>query len=100
MSIDVKNYVITCRKCGGKSKIRIMNGRDVLYIDHTPIIACRFRPDLKWGFECLCGNDSRLAAEEAKDVGVLVSNSSEGVIDRILKTVKVKPELKFRMELF
>jgi len=96
--VRVSNYVITCLKCKDSARIRIVNNDQVLYVDHTPIISCRFRPDLKWGFECMCGNDSRLAAEEAKDVKLLVAASGPGVIDRILKTIKVKPERKFKME--
>jgi hypothetical protein len=97
--IRVENFTVTCLQCKDSSRIRIMNDTDVLYIDQTPIIACRFRPDLKMGFECICGNDSRLAPEEAKDIDMLVATTSKGVIDRILKTIKVKPERKFKMEL-
>ncbi len=98
MDIDVKNVAITCKNCKGISRIKIIGKDKVMYVDHTPIIACRLRPDMKWGFECQCGNDTRLAPEEKKDVAVLVSGSSQSVIDRILKTITIKPETKFKME--
>lgn len=96
--MNIENVTITCKQCGGKSRIKIIGGKDVMYEDHIPIIACRLRPDMKWGFECTCGNDSRLAPQESKDIDMLVSGASQGVIDRILKTIKVKPETKFKME--
>lgn len=96
--MDVKSYIVTCRGCGGKSRLKVVSDRDILYVDHTPIIACRMRPDAKWGFECICGNDSRLAPEEKDDIHLLVQGAGH-VIDRILKTINIKPETKFKMEL-
>lgn len=93
-----ENFLITCLGCGESSHIKILNGDKVMYIDHTPIIACRLRPDLKWGFQCICGNDSRLAKEEIPQAEVLVSGSTESIVKRIIKAAKVSPEKKFRME--
>lgn len=92
-----KTYKVVCLQCEGASIIKVFGDAQVMYVDHSPIIACRKRPDMKWGFECICGNDSRLAQEEKKDVGLLVQGA-EHVVARILKTIDVKPEKKFRME--
>lgn len=69
-----------------------------MYIDHTPIIAARFRPDEKWGFECMCGNDTRLAPQEKSQSNVLVSGASQDVVKRIVRACTQKPETKFKME--
>lgn len=74
-----------------------MNGRDVFYVDHTPIIACRLRGDMNWGFECACGNDSRLAVEEKDDAGLLIQGG-EHALERLIDSLKVKDEKKFRMQ--
>ena len=72
-----------------------------MYIDHTPIISCRFRGDLNWGFECMCGNDSRLAREEREDVDMLVQASDEDykqtIIEKLIASLKIKDAKKFRM---
>lgn len=94
---DVKDVVVRCLKCKKISRLKILNGNQIMYIDHMPIIACRFRPDGQWGFECVCGNDSRLAREEKKDIKMLVQGG-EHVIKKILKTIDVQPEKKFKME--
>jgi hypothetical protein len=69
-----------------------------MYIDHTPIIACRLRPDLKWGFECVCGNDTRLAPEEKGQADMLISGAHPSVVKRIVKLATPTPEKNFRME--
>ena len=90
---------VTCLKCKLSANIRFFEDQHkVQYIDHLPIIASRFRPDLRWGFECQCGNDSRLAKEEIPQVNVLVQNASKSVIDRIVQSAQYKPELKFKVE--
>lgn len=97
MQPEVKNYKIVCRKCKGVSRLAIMNGKDVLYKDHTPIISARLRPDMKWGFECQCGNDSRVAPEEKEDLNFLVQGG-EHSIKRIAASLVPKNENKFLME--
>jgi hypothetical protein len=96
--MDAKNFLITCCNCKGHSRIKIINNTEVLYLDHTPIIAVRFRPDMKWGFECLCGNDTRLAPQEVDQADMLVAGSSKDVIQRIVDAATDKPEHNFRME--
>ena len=98
MQPKVENYTITCLKCKNSSHIRIVNDKDVMYVDHTPIISCRLRGDMKWGFECECGNDSRLALEEKDNAKVLVQGG-EHALEKLIDSLKVKDEKKFRMVL-
>lgn len=78
-----KTYEIKCIKCEGSSKLEIVDSKLVNYIDQTPIISSRKRGDLKWGFECICGNDSRLAVEELGNRN-LVKGSGQEVIDAVI----------------
>lgn len=95
--MESKDVIVTCLNCKGEAHIKIINNKDVMYVDHTPIIACRLRPDMKWGFECICGQDSRLAPQEEKDVDMLMAGSDKGIIQRVLATLTDKPETKFNM---
>lgn len=92
------SYLVTCLNCKGHAQIRILEGNQVMYIDHTPIIACRFRPDMKWGFECTCGNDTRLAPQEKKSADLLISGADKNVIKRIVAAATETPERQFKME--
>jgi hypothetical protein len=93
----VEDVLITCLNCKGHSRIKIVNDTQVIYIDHTPIIACRLRGDMKWGFECLCGNDSRLAREEEADAPMLMQQGSAQALKALVSSLKVKDEDKFEM---
>lgn len=96
--MNAVNKVVTCLDCNEQSRIKIIDEQQIFYLDHLPIIAARLRPDMKWGFECICGNDTRLAPEEKKDIEMLVAGSDEGVIPRIIEALTSKPELKFRLD--
>lgn len=95
--MEAKRYRITCLNCKDSSEVQIINGQNVIYIDQVPIIACRLRGDLKWGFECQCGNDSRLAKEELPQIKTLVQGG-EHAIEKLARSLKVKDESKFSME--
>lgn len=96
--MNAEKYVVKCLRCGGGSKICIINETIVQYIDQSPIISCRLRGDLKWGFQCECGNDNRLARQEEKDIKILVNTKSTMALEQIAKTLKIKDETQFRME--
>lgn len=96
MQPDFKSYKITCLACKGVSRIKIVGAKEVMYVDQTPIIACRLRGDMKWGFECQCGNDSRLARSEKEDAGMLVQGGDHA-LQKLIKSLKVKDENKFKM---
>lgn len=89
-------FTVTCEKCGGHDVLSITPDRTVFYKEHTPIISARYRPDMKWGFECTCGQDSRVAPEE-KDVLETIVRGGEHSIAEIAKSLTPLNELKFRM---
>lgn len=91
------NYKITCKKCNGSSKLYINNGV-VTYIDHLPIISSRFRSDLKWGFECSCGNDSRISKQEYSQANLLIRGSSKQGVKAVIDRIKESGEDSFIME--
>lgn len=91
-------YLVTCEKCGGSDELSITSdNKNVFYKDHTPIISARFRPDLNWGFECTCGQDSRVAPQEKDNLETLV-RGGEHAIEAIAKALTPKNELKFRIQ--
>lgn len=99
MQPRVTDHLITCLNCKGQSRIKIINDTEVMYVDHTPIISCRLRGDMQWGFECICGNDSRLAREEREQAPMLLQHGSKDALDNLIASLKVKDKDKFVMEL-
>lgn len=96
--MKITTYKVTCKKCSGSDVIKITDDRQVFYTNHIPIISARFRPDLKWGFECQCKNDSRVAPEEKDSLDQLVRNGSEDAIKAIAKSLVPHNERKFVIE--
>ena len=94
--MQAEKYEVTCKNCGGHDTLTIVNGREVMYKNHTPIISARFRGDLKFGFECLCGNDSRLARSERPQIETLV-RGGEHAIEAVKESLLIKDEDKFQM---
>lgn len=97
MKPEVKNIRVICTSCEGVSRLAIVNKTQILYKDHVPIISARLRPDGKWGFECQCGNDSRVAPEEKDNLDFIVQGGQHA-IKKIAKSLIPKNENKFRME--
>lgn len=98
MNSDPVKYDVTCEACGGSDVITISPDRTVFYKNHTPIISARFRPDMNWGFECTCGQDSRVAPQEKDQLVMLVKNGSAATIESIAKSLTPRNELKFKIE--
>jgi hypothetical protein len=97
--MEPKAYKVTCEKCKKSDVLKITPDRMVMYTEHLPIISARFRPDMNWGFECICGQDSRVAPEERDQLEMLVKNSTPNMIKEIAKSLTPQNNLKFRMEL-
>lgn len=95
----MQRYKVTCLKCKKSDVLTIAEDAHRV-MDYegkfkTPFRAFRWRPDLKWGIECICGQDSRLAPQEAKDIDKLVDGDPMS-IQRILDGLK-EPQNKFSM---
>lgn len=62
--------------------------------------ASRNRLDGHWGFQCWCGNDSRLAAQEKGNKGIESNGVTKADLERVWEAVQAHPsnypELKGR----
>lgn len=97
-----RTYKVTCLICKQDDTLTIEeDAHQVLdYVKKmlTPFLSFRWRGDLKWGFLCVCGNDSRLAYEEKGDFDKLVMGDPI-TMDIMLKRLSIPAEKKFKMEL-
>lgn len=96
----MKRYKVTCLKCK-ESDVLTIDERQHYVSDYegklkTPFRAFRWRPDMRWGIECSCGQDDRLAPQEANDVDKLVDGDPIS-IERIVQGLK-DPSPRFKME--
>ncbi|CAB4152010.1 hypothetical protein UFOVP585_47 [uncultured Caudovirales phage] len=91
-----KRYKVTCENCGKEDHIKVAEGNQVFFENHS-FLSARYRPAGEWGFECTCGQDSRLAYEEKDNVDFLVQGSSPQVIERIKEALQAGNEKYFKM---
>lgn len=97
-----KKFEITCLSCGESDVITIQSiggQHNVIKYNRdmdTNLYSCRFRGDLKWGFECKCGNDNRLCNAEANDFSKLVKGD-EMSLKRIAESLLIPDEKQFEM---
>lgn len=97
-------FRVTCLECEEEEVVTFLfDGIDHKVIDYkkkmnTPFRSFRWRPDLKWGFYCKCGNDNRLAPQEADDFDNLVKGD-EMSLKRITESLLIPDEQQFRVEM-
>ncbi len=98
----MRKYRVTCLNC---------EESDVLVIDQdnhfvgetdrkllTNFLSFRWRPDIKWGFLCKCGNDNRLAPQEADEFDKVVQGDPI-TVQKIADSLLIPDEKQFRMEI-
>lgn len=107
--MEMKQYQVTCLNCKGSNiaivtEVRSGEFEINLNADHRRdpdniyIISARYRGDMNLGWECMCGNDSRLAREEFKDIKELVVNSGQHAIEHITNSLKKTDKQKFKVQ--
>lgn len=96
----MQRYKITCLDCKREEIITtVVYGEQHIVTDYegkmkTNLKAFRWRPDLKWGFECICGSDDRLAPQEERDFDKLVDGDAAGIAKVIENLKDPKPKFK------
>lgn len=95
----MQQYRVTCLGCKKSDTVMITQQNAVIFEGgvNTHLLSARMRADGKWGFECLCGADTRLCREEIPDFDKLVYGSAMKIIE--LKNMLSRPQREqFRME--
>lgn len=87
-------YRVRCESCSRivaeihkNGKITPLIGKDgTMYL-----LAYRHRLDSNLGFQCLCGNDSRLSPQEKGNKGIEGNSATKSDIEAVLRKVKQSP---------
>lgn len=106
---NMRTYRITCLQCNGQDTAIITErNKDEYIIDldsshekdrnDIHIISARYRGDMQFGWECLCGNYSLLAPQESSQLGELLQGGAASAIEKITESLKTPDNNKFNME--
>lgn len=72
----MESYEITCLNCKATRKIKIVKtvaGSRIDWLESAenanhPILSARERLDGQWGFQCACGNNDLMTAQEKRNI--------------------------------
>lgn len=97
----MRKYKVTCLSCN-KFDVITVDDRTHQVIDYegkmnTNFQSFRFRPDLQWGFYCECGNDNRLANNEAENFDKLVKGDPIS-LQKVAESLLIDDRKQFAME--
>lgn len=106
--MEMKSYKVTCLNCDGSNIVKVTEVRTNEYQldfnedhfknpDNIRIISGRYRPDMQFGWECICRNTSIVCREEFKDIKKLVPMGGKAEIERLTKSLATKDNKKFSM---
>lgn len=89
----MQRYKITCLDCGAERKVAIHKtpiGERIDWLDDSTderIVSARPRLDSTWGFQCVCGNNDLMTAQEKQTI-VNPANPRPQEINDIVKNLK------------
>lgn len=97
----MKRYEITCLKCK-QSDICLIDDTSHAIINFgkgagTNLLSGRWRKDMQFGWECVCGNDNRISKQEEAFLSELVTKGDKKAIDDIKKSLKIDDKKQFVM---
>ena len=106
--MNMKKYLVRCLKCKGSNVASVtevrpndfyldLNEDHKRHPDNIKIISGRYRADMQWGWECMCGNDSRISRQEFPDIERLVVNGGRQAIQKITNSLKITDNKKFKV---
>lgn len=98
----MRKYKVTCLKCKQSDVLNIDDQNHIVGETerklNTNFLTYRWRGDMTWGFQCVCGNDNRLAAQEEDEFDNLVAGDPL-TVQKIADSLKIPDSKQFAMEL-
>lgn len=94
----MKSYKVICKKCKGSNVVAIDEHSGRIFWDGCDrIISGRRRLDGKWGWQCLCGNNSILTKQEDEYITDKV-NPDPKEIEAVIKNLIPETKNIFSMQ--
>lgn len=94
--MTTKTYKVTCKDCKASESIVIDNQNNIYWKPVKNIISGRYRLDMQWGWQCVCGNNDITTEQEEREISNL-SAPDPVDISKVLKNL-IPDKPKFKME--
>lgn len=94
--MDTITYRVLCKNCKNSEDITIDEQHRIYWPTVKYIISGRYRLDMQWGWQCICGNNDLVTAQERQTISNLQTPDPKDIAE-VLKSIK-PDEPKFNME--
>lgn len=94
--MTTKTYKVICKDCNKSENIVIDNDNNIYWKPVKYIISGRYRLDMQWGWQCICGNNDITTEQEQREISNL-SAPDPVDISKVLKNL-IPDQPRFKME--
>lgn len=94
--MNTTTYKVVCKKCKNSENIVIDSDNNIYWKPVKWIISGRYRLDMQWGWQCICGQNDLETEQERKEIKNL-SAPDPSDISKVLKAIKIQKP-RFIME--
>jgi hypothetical protein len=94
--MDTVTYRVLCKNCKNHEDITIDQKNTIYWPTVKYIISGRYRLDMQWGWQCICGNNDLVTTQERQTISNMQNPDSRDIA-KVLKSIK-PDEPKFVME--
>lgn len=92
----MNKYRVQCTNCNNTEEIIVDKDNTVFWGKMpTYIVSARYRLDMNWGFQCICGNNDIITKQEQKEIANLQAPDPVD-ISRVLKSI-IPDKPRFKM---
>lgn len=89
-------YKVACKNCRKSEAIVIDDQNNIYWKPVKYIISGRYRLDMNWGWQCMCGNNDLVTEQEKREISNLAAPDPLD-ISKVLKSI-IPDQPKFIME--
>jgi len=94
--MSTKTYRVVCNECKESDEVVIDNQNYIYWKPVKYIISGRYRLDMQWGWQCVCGNNDITTEQEQREISNL-SAPDPTDISKVLSNL-IPDQPKFKME--
>lgn len=94
--MNTTTYKVVCKNCKKSEDIVIDDDKNIYWKQVKNIISGRYRLDMNWGWQCICGNNDIVTEQEKREIHNLQAPDPID-ISKVLKSI-IPDQPKFLME--
>lgn len=94
--MSTTTYKVICKKCKHSEDIVIDDNNNIYWKPVKWIISGRYRLDMNWGWQCVCGNNDLVTKQEQKEISNLQAPDPKDISKVLKDLIPDKPRFEMR----